>query len=377
MRVGIDARFALRAPIRGIGTYSLHLINNLVTSTSEVEFLLYIDRENHGNTLPSGPNVFVRRLTPSIYPVWEQLSLPLALKRDKVDIFHSLGNTAPFLLPNSIKLIATIHDVIYLKSGWRIPRLRNLYQWAGGIYRALIVPKIARRAECLVTISEFSRRDILCTIKYLDECRVVTIYEDCSPEFKSEASISSPLCTRPFLLCLGAEDPRKNTFLTVKAYINALRRGSIQHDLVVCGYENWSGSEVHRLVQREGASDKVKFLPFVSVPNLIGLYRQATALLYFSRYEGFGIPLLEAFSCGCPVLASKATSIPEVGGDAPIYVDSSNIEELEDAIVLLCNDLRLQSELRARGLERARSFSWARAAAETVSVYKRVFSPTN
>lgn len=375
MRVGIDARFALRAPLRGIGTYSLHLIKSLVSHSDSVEFVLYTDRNDYEQILPSKPNVSVKFLKPATYPFWEQFALPVAVKRDKLDILHSLGNTSSLLLFSSTKLVTTIHDVIYLQSGELHPGPRSIYQWAGSIYRALVVPTIARRSNFVITVSNFSRNDILKNIKQLDEKRVVAIHESCDPAFKQGVHHSSSQFIRPFLLCLGAVDPRKNTLGIIQAYLNATRKGKLSHDLIICGYKNWSGSLAHRLVLSEGASDRVIFLPFVAVDDLMTLYQQATALLYLSLYEGFGIPILEAFSCGCPVLASETTSIPEVGGDAAIYVDPTDILAIEDAIISLCNDTQLQAELRDYGIKRAQDFSWEKAAAQTLGIYHSVFQP--
>lgn len=373
MRIGIDARFALRAPLRGIGTYSLQLIRSLVTSSSSVEFVLYTDRKDYEQTLPSKPNVSVKCLRPATYPLWEQIALPLAVNQDGVDILHCLGNTAPLILPHSTKLVATIHDVIYLQSVQRISGPKSSYQRAGDIYKKLVIPTIARKAKAVITVSEFSRHDILRNIKNLDEDKVVAIHLSCDTAYNNSVKFSPNHFVRPFLLCLGARDPRKNTVGIIRAYLNATRKGKLSHDLIICGYKNWSGSMAHRLVLTEGASDRVIFLPFVAVDDLKALYRQATALLYLSIYEGFGIPIVEAFSCGCPVLASTTTSIPEVAGDAAIYADPTDILAIETAIISLCNDTQLQSRLRVRGIKRARDFSWGKVALETLGIYNSVF----
>jgi glycosyltransferase involved in cell wall biosynthesis len=127
-------------------------------------------------------------------------------------------------------------------------------------------------------------------------------------------------------------------------------------------------------VQKAQAETRVKFLSFVSVEDLTTLYKQATALLYISLYEGFGIPILEAFVSGCPVIASSTTSIPEVGGDAAIYVNPANPYEIEEAVVRLCNNQLLQSQLKIKGQMRAKQFNWAKTASETLTVYRRVFT---
>ena len=375
MKIGIDARFAVRQPRRGIGTYSLHLLRELVKRDSQINFVLYVDRDDVGGVLPSAPNVQVHRLWPSAYPIWEQFSLPLAVKRDDLDLLHTLGNTAPLWLPARTQLVLSLMDVMFLQSGAFIPTPTTLYQRAGRLYRACVAPANARRSKAVITISDFSRQDILQMISGLPPQKVVPIHLACDPKFALTNHPTSNFSNRPFLLCLGAEDPRKNTLRIVEAYLSALQNQSIDTDLVITGYANWQDSPAHRLVNAAGFDEKVKFLSFISIEQLVSLYQQATAFLYLSLYEGFGIPILEAYACGCPVIASNTTSIPEVGGDAAIYIDPTDVSAIEEAITRLCNDPVLQSDLRSKGLERAKHFSWMKVADETLNVYQRALSP--
>ena len=374
MKIGIDARFALRKPRRGIGTYSLHLLNQLVLLAKDIDFVIYTDRDDVEGVLPSLPNSTIKYLRPSSYPLWEQVVLPLAVWRDQIDLLHTLGNTAPLWLPSRTKLVLSLMDVMFLQSGEFIPKPTTLYQRAGRLYRAWVSPVNARRSQAVITISDFSRRDILELISGLSPRKVLPIHLACDPLFSIANQAESKIADRPFLLCLGAKDPRKNTLRIVQAYLHALNNHGLEHNLVISGYANWEGSPAHRLVQEARAESRVKFLSFVSVEDLASLYQHATALLYVSLYEGFGIPILEAFESGCPVIASNTTSIPEVGGDAAIYVDPSNVSEIEEAFVRLCNDPLLQSQLIIRGRLRAKQFNWEKAASETLEVYRQVFA---
>ena len=372
MKIGIDARFAVRKPRRGIGTYSLHLLRSLVALDNQIDFVLYVDSEDVDGVLPSMPNVQISRLRPSSYPLWEQFALPLAAKRDELNLLHTLGNTAPLWLPSKTQLVLSLMDVMFLQSGEYIPKPTTLYQRAGRLYRAFVAPVNAHRSQAVITISEFSRRDIINLISDIQPNKITTIHLACDPLFSKENPTNTKIADRPFLLCLGANDPRKNTFRIVQAYLNALTNHGLEHDLIISGYANWEGSPSHRLVQKAHAETRVKFISFVSVGDLATLYQQATALLYISLYEGFGIPILEAFESGCPVIASSTTSIPEVGGDAAIYVDPVNVSKIEEAIIRLCNNTTLQSQLKVSGEMRAKQFSWRKVASETLEVYKKV-----
>jgi glycosyltransferase involved in cell wall biosynthesis len=378
MRIGIDAHFVSRSPRRGIGTYSLNLIRAMVATRPDIDFYLYIRHPDLEGALPIGPNVHVRQLTAPLYPLWEQVALPLAAYRDGVDLLHSLGNTGPLFLIGNIRQILTIHDVMFLQTGIFVPKPVNLYQKIGRWYRALITPLCARGAYEIITVSEFSKRDILSLIPVVDPKYVTVTYEGCDPIFYENASDSSPSFVvfektdsfKPFIFCLGADDPRKNTLTIVIAYLKLLREKNISEKLVIAGYKNWENSLAYKEVIKAGATDKVKFLSFVPLPELLSLYHHATLFAYPSLYEGFGIPILEAFNTGCPVVASGTTSIPEVGGDAALYIDPESVDELATAMFRLISDTDLRESMSSLGRARAAQFGWDRVANQTIDVYQ-------
>lgn len=373
MKIGIDARFAVRTPRRGIGTYSVNLLRKLILMDPSSEFVLYVDRVDIDGVLPSAPNVKIKCLWPSIYPLWEQFALPIAVYNDSIELLHTLGNTSPLFLPSRTRLVISLMDVMFLQSGEFIPRSTTLYQAAGRFYRASVAPRNANRSSAIITISDFSRNDILKLIPKVSRQKIVSIPLACDPCFTLMKQDTSNMSSRAFLLCLGANDARKNTFRIVKAYLNALKSCGLEHDLIICGYKNWEGSPSHRLVKKMRAETRVKCLPFVNIEDLRALYQQASGFLYVSLYEGFGIPLLEAFSMGCPVIASDTTSIPEVAGDAVLYVDPLNYFDIEKAIIQLCSSTLLQDDLKVRGRLRAKQFSWERTASETLTLYQKVY----
>jgi glycosyltransferase involved in cell wall biosynthesis len=377
MRVALDARFVTHLPRRGIGNYSLNLINELVNSNPTVDFVLYISKPDSEGILPILPNVKVRQLFPSIYPLWENLSLPIAAIQDKIDVLHCLGNTGPLFLPKSIRLILSIMDVIFLQEGEFIPKLTSRYQKLGRVYKALLVPIVARKAKKIITISEFSKQDILQLIPKLNSGSLSVTYLSCDPIFKNISDVSlktkaslKSMAHTPFIFCLGAEDPRKNTLCLVRAYLRLLAKRSIAETLVICGYANWEKSEAFREVKDAGAEDRVKFLDFVSIEQLAILYSQASVFVYPSVYEGFGMPLLEAFSLGCPVIASNATSIPEVGGDAAIYFNPFNEHEISEVLFRVLSNSSLREAMKIKGIDRAKQFSWSETARKTIKAYQ-------
>jgi glycosyltransferase involved in cell wall biosynthesis len=375
--VGIDARFITRQPRRGIGNYSLNLVNELVRLDLSVEYVLYISEPDVEGILPNLLNVKTRQLSPSIYPIFENLSLPLAVIRDRLDVLHCLGNTAPLFLPSSVRLVLSIMDVMFLQVGDFVPKPVTPYQKWGRLYRALLVPFLARSSNKIITISAFSRQDILQLISNVDAKHVSVTHLSCDSIFLNSPDITANLSNdiakvirTPFILCLGAEDPRKNTLRLVRAYLSLLKLNEIRENLVISGYSNWEKSKSFHAVKEAGAESRVKFLRFISIEELALLYRRAAVFVYPSLYEGFGIPILEAFSSGCPVIASNVTSIPEVGGDAALYFDPQNEAEIAQTLLQVLSNPSLREDMKERGFERAKQFSWAETARKTLAVYR-------
>jgi len=379
VRVGIDARFITRHPIRGIGSYSLNLVAALVRLSRGIEFFLYIAAPDDEGILPLAANVTVRRLAMPAYPLWEQIALPLAAREDRLDILHCLGNTAPLVMPSSVRIVLTLHDVMFLQSGEFVPRPVNRYQALGRIYRRAVVPHCARAAAHVLTMSEYSRKDILQLVSGLDPACVSVTYQSCNAIYQKLPALLQLVDEvnsngRPYIFALGADDPRKNTLRLVRAYLAVLQKYGIEQDLIVSGYSNWESSEAYRAVKNAGVTDRVKFLAFVSLEELAALYRSALLFVYPSLYEGFGIPVLEAFSSGCPVIASDVTSIPEVGGDSVIYVDPLSEEQIGQAMYRLIQNSELRQSLIERGHARALTFTWEETARQTLCAYERCTS---
>ena len=375
MKIGIDARFITSTPRRGIGNYSLNLVAALVEALPDYQFYLYISSLDEEGILPTSKNVTIRKIGLPIYPLWEQFFLPLAAKNDGVDLLHCLGNTAPIFLPKSIKLILSLMDVMFLQDGHLMPRPTSNYQRFGRLYRRLICPLAAKNSAAVITISDFSKTDILSLMPFLKPEKVSVAYLSCDPIFRKQSlhldgEENLLGISHPYIFCLGAEDPRKNTLRLVAAFLSILKKNN--HILVVSGYSNWEKSEAYQLVKAKGATARIIFLPFVDIGELASLYAGADLFIYPSLYEGFGIPIIEAFSAGCPVIASDSTSIPEVGGDAVIYVDPLSEVEIANAIQSVVLDSNLRKKLKELGLKRAEKFSWGKTAAETYQTYQKV-----
>lgn len=379
MRVGIDARGLGNANrLRGIGRYTACLVEALVRNCGEdTRFFLFGYGERPRGDLLS--EEVWRRAQWCSLPMLEKYSYPGMLAEHLlyaravagvgVDVFHGIDhNLTPFLPCPSL---VTVHDLILLV-------LRGPYlgptAWAWmRFHRAA-----ARRAGCVVAVSHNTARDVERIWKIPPE-RIAVVHEGVSPlyapvreEERLREALSRHGVARPYFLYLGGFDPRKNLHNMLLAFKRFLLMHGASHRLVMVGDRRGFEPYLDGLVEELGLEGAVIFTGFLPEEDLPALYSGADAFLCVSLYEGFGLPLLEAMACGTPVLASRASSLPEVVGDAGLLVDPLDADKIAAAMLRLVEDTNYRKELAERGRLRAASFTWDRAALAVLSLYRRV-----
>lgn len=265
----------------------------------------------------------------------------------------SPGYNAPLL--TVARSVITIHDLNHLetKVGW----LKSLY------YNTLL-KRACLRAARVLTVSEYSRRRILDWSGVADH-RVVNVGNGVSEIFSTEGARFE--LGVPYLLCIGNRKPHKNEKRVVEAFAMAKLDPRVQ--LVFNGDVS---EELAAAIRLSGVTDRVHFLGRLDEPTLASVYRGATALVFPSLYEGFGFPVVEAMACGVPVLTSNVTSLPEVGGDAVLYVDPIRVQAIARGIERLMGDVELRSRLIEAGLQRVKQYSWDSVAQKVQAVLDEV-----
>jgi len=268
------------------------------------------------------------------------------------DLYHEAA-FFPFAVPAGVRTVFTIHDLSLIRYPEHHPRERVLYF-------NMFFRRRLKQVSRYLAVSEFTRREMADVLGIDPALTGVTHNAIDAEQFHprpGSSRIPGLAPGEPYFLFLGTNDPRKNPGVIPKA----LARSGLDVPLVLAGFSGWS--------MEETGPGRVLELGYVPEEDLAGLYSDALCLFYPSMYEGFGLPVLEAMSCGCPVITSNAASLPEVGGDACVYLDNpSDPGEMARAMALVAGDAALRAGLRARGLERAGAFSWeasARAAMET------------
>jgi glycosyltransferase involved in cell wall biosynthesis len=300
---------------------------------------------------------------------WAAVGLPRAASRAAVDLIHAPAYTGPLKAP--VPVVLTIHDVSYERHPEWYPYRRDPLRRA--FYR-----RCARAASHILTVSEFSRGEIAAAYGIAPARITVTPHGAPSQFASADSSSLLPLphgVATPFLLHVGDLHERRNLETALDALAH-VRRSAItpQPSLVLAGADRGVGDRLRTMAAADGIGDAVVFVGSVSDQELRALYRAAAALVYPSRYEGFGLPVLEAMASGTPVLASRCASLPEVLGEAGMLLDPDDVGQWTEAIAVVLSDGEQRARMRTAGLARAAQFTWAKTARTTLDVYRQVLA---
>ena len=382
MRVAINAWF-WNSPTTGSGQYTRWLVEHLVTIAPELEIVLVMPEGPISNLQSPISNLQFRltanryRLTSALGKVWfEQVAFPRACRRLEADVAH-VPYWAPPIRP-SIPTVVTIHDLIPLL----------LREYRGGplvrLYSAL-VSTAAQNSALVLTDSEASRQDIVTHLGLPAE-RVHVVYLAADERYTPEPSLfpgekpgfaEKTWFQKRYVLYLGGFDVRKNVTTVLQTYRWAGPAIGEECPLVIAGRlperDTSFTPDPRRLAREQGIDERfVRFIGFVDEADKPALYRGAAAFIFPSRYEGFGLPPLEALACGTPVVGSDISSIPEIVGDAGVLLPPDDAEGMAGALIQLATDEGFRAELSRRALAQAARFSWERTARETLAAYQDV-----
>ena len=363
LRVGIDGR-AFASPAAGVRRYVEGLVPALLDLADAPEIVALGGEAG----IPSGLARVEAPAHPATNAGWTLVGLPRAAAKAAVDLVHAPAYTAPFWAP--VPVVLTIHDVSYERHPEWYPYRRDRLRRA--FYR-----RSARSAARILTDSEFSAGEIAAAYGIARDSITVAPL-GVSPAFRpADPSLPCGLpsnVTIPYLLHVGDLHERRNLMVVVEALIESRRHfGALPSlSLVLAGIDRGVTEALCAVAKEADAPDAVMPLGVVDEEQLHMLYRCATALVYPSRYEGFGFPVLEAMASGTPVIASRAASIPELVADAGVLLDPDDGSAWREAIVKVVNDEPLRTSMRASGLARASRFTWDRTARATMGVYRHV-----
>lgn len=374
MHIGIDAH-AIGAQQGGNETYIRGLIRALAELDDRNRYTIYLAEAGAAAEWRDGfasrhANFEIRLLPKPMPLVRVPLFLAYELRRRPVDVLH-VQYTAPPFCPAPV--VATIHDLAF-------EHMPETFTRRGSFQLKLTVRRTAQRAARIATVSEYSRQDLLRTYKLPPE-KVVVTYNGVESHFTSESLPGEAAdirrrfgVSREYLLAVGSLQPRKNLVRLVRAYAKLRSENpNFAPQLVIVGRKLWLADEIFAEVRRQTWAGDVILTGYASDEDLPKLYRQATALVYPSLFEGFGLPPVEAMACGTPVVTSNVSSLPEVTGEAALLVDPLDQGSIESALLEITGDQALRARLREQGIRQAKRFTWRAAAEKTLQLYRESF----
>lgn len=370
MRIGYDAKRAFSNQT-GLGNYSRTLLNSLATYFPKNQYFLYapqlIQKEQTKNFFQPP---FSLRNAPKYLPdaLWRSYFVLSELKKDKLDIYHGLSHELPLSIKKSgTRSIVTIHDLIFL----RFPELYPYFD------RKIYYSKVrfaCQAAHKILAISEQTKKDI---VHYFDipPEKIKVIYQSCSMAFSQKFLSEELIMLRKkydlpnrFLLYVGTIEKRKNLLLVAKA-LSFLPK---EIKCVALGKKTSYFHQVNQFLKEEGLEERMIFLSDIPFSDLPQLYQSAEIFLYPSRFEGFGIPVLEALCSGTPVIAATGSCLEEAGGPNSIYVHPDDEKSLAEAISKIWNDPQLSSEMSKKGKEYSQQFNRQQIASQLMELYHSI-----
>ena len=378
MQIGLDAR--LFHSKTGIGRYTRSLFFAYLQRPASDSVTLFYDRPLaqfwQRETEMSGLSAFPShvKLVTALCPqriLWTNWHLPPLLRQHGIDVYHGVCN---FELPvrKVCRYVVTIHDLIPLFFPKLVP-------WKHLLFFRLFMKRAAHTADVVITDSAHSARDL---VQHLSvpaaRIRVIYLGYDGAYQEVRDPAIKRATCARygitpPYLLFVGVIEPKKNLSRLLTAFA-LLRQQRPDLQLVIAGGEGWGMTQLAQQAKAAGVEQHVIFPGFIPDADLPALYSGAAVFVFPSIYEGFGLPVLEAMSCGAPVVTSNVSSLPEIAGDAAVLVNPNEPSEICRGILAVLADEQKRCVMQAAGRLQAQKFSWARTAEETYRVYQEALA---
>ena len=372
MRICLDVSAAVHRRA-GLGRYTLELTRALVAQ-SEHDYVAFYHQRGQAHLDPPIDSLPQRTTQLSVKP-WRLTTMlahwfgvPQDALFPGVDLFHATEHLLPRL--RRIRSVFTLHDLIFrFDPGSHLPLNR--------IYLNTMMPRFLRAADAVIAVSECSQRDAM-RLYGTPADKVHVIPEGVDARFKPVASQQVAQVRdkfhlpEHFVLCVGTLEPRKNYSLLFEALATCREQGHSAWPLIIAGKPGWLYEPILQRINDLGLQDLVRTTGFFPDEDLPALYNAATLLAMPSRYEGFGLPVLEAMACGTPVVCSNTSSLPEVAGEAALLVPPDDVRAWTQAIARVWNEGALRAQMRARGFAQASYFTWERAARLTSDLYVHI-----
>jgi len=365
MRIGVMLRNV--GEKGGHGLYTRNILKNLLKIDKDNQYVLFYQGKRRKTSFSDYSNVEEQWINVPYKMLWDQIFIPFSALKSRIDLLFSPKWTAPLISP--CKILMVVPDMGYYPHP-------EFYKGRDILYLKLMIPLYLRKATRVIAVSHTTKKDI---IKFtgVDKSKVVVVHmaaedifaESVDPVFVERVKAKYSLSSQ-FILHVGIIYPGKNVEKLICAFAKIAKK--FPHKLVLVGGFRWKYSRVFDLIEEFNLKDKVIITNWVSRSELPVFYKLADLFAFPSLYEGFGIPVLEAMTCGCPVVTSSTGATPEIAGDAALIVNPRSVDEIYEATVRVLEDEKLKKELVSKGYARAKKFSWEKSARETLSVFREL-----
>ncbi|MFA6513966.1 MAG: glycosyltransferase family 1 protein [Patescibacteria group bacterium] len=391
MRIGIDARFY--GPIgKGLGRYTQEVVDNIIKinsagSRDNFEFVIFLSPDNFDEFTVNDVSIKKVMLNIRWYSWREQIIMPFYIWREKLDLMHFPHFNVPIFTP--VKFVFTLHDLILTHFPTIRATTKNIfvYRLKNLAYR-LVTKSAIWRAEKIITVSEFTKKDIIHNFK-IEADKIIVTYEGVAnlahgrdslfiAKLNSREMLDKYHIGGNFLLYVGNAYPHKNleTLVRVFSRLHAIKP---EIKLVLVGKEDYFYERIHEfahslnLWQKENINSPIVFAGYVPDAQLEIMYQEARAYIFPSLYEGFGLPPLEAMAKGCPVASSDRASLPEILGEAAVYFNPEDESDILAKIIMILDNNDFRESLKLKGSEQVKKYNWWECANETLDVYRKIF----
>lgn len=362
MRIAINTRFLLKNKLEGFGWFTHEVVSRMVKNNPQHEFIFFFDRAFDdkfiyaNNVTPVVLNPPARH--PILFKIWFNWSVKRALKKYKADVFFSPDGYMS--LTSNAKQVGVIHDLNFEHYPQDLPKSARKYLLK-------YFPLFAQKANKIITVSEYSKQDIIDTYK-VNPNKISVAYNGIGDFFipiknsKKEDVKRKFTSNKDYFLFVGALHPRKNIINLFKAFDLYKTQTNSENKLLVVGEKYWWNDEIKTVFESLKNQKDIVFTGHVQSDELNEIYGAGLALVFPSYFEGFGIPLVEAMKCELPIVSSNATCLPEIAGDAAIYFDPFSVEDIANSLTKISQDEALRTKLIENGKQRSNLFSWDKTA---------------
>jgi glycosyltransferase involved in cell wall biosynthesis len=363
MIIAVNTRLLLKNKMEGIGWFAFETLKRITVQHPEHHFYFIFDRpyddsfifSDNITPLVIGP----QSRHPFLWYIWFHWSLALVLRRIKPDLF--LSPEGYICLKTNVKTINVMHDIAYEHYPETVPALVKSY------YKHFF-PMFAKRADRIATVSQYSKNDIVQTYRVSPD-KISVVYNGCNEDYQPVSEITKTATRqkwssgKPYFAYVGSINPRKNIKNLLLAFDAFKIENTSDIKLLLVGKKGFGGDELDKLLSGLNAKTDIHFLGRVEdVQEVKNIISASIALTYISVFEGFGIPCLEAMRCGTAVITSNTSSMPEVCGEAAIYIDPFSVESIKEGMKKITGEPESRQDLITKGFEQAKKFSWQQTA---------------